>query len=74
MIKALRQLLKKNTVLPSSTGSHTHTWICALFPAVMLDTVQQASFLMDSLGLLSRCNRHGNAEQFRITWNNPHTQ
>lgn len=43
------------------------TWICALFPAVMLDTVQQASFLMDSLGLLRRCSRHGSAEQFKIT-------
>lgn len=30
------------------------TCICALFPAVMLDMVQQASFLMDSLGLLNK--------------------
>lgn len=44
------------------------TWIWARFPAVMLDTVQHASFLMDSLGLLSRCSKHGRAEQFKITW------
>lgn len=30
------------------------TCICALFPAVMLDMVQQASFLIDSLGLLNK--------------------
>lgn len=45
-----------------------NTWIWARFPAVMLDTVQQASFLMDSLGLLRRWSKHGSAEQFKITW------
>lgn len=30
------------------------TCICALFPAVMFDIVQQASFLIDSLGLLNK--------------------
>lgn len=44
------------------------TWICALFPAVMLDMVQHASFLMDSLGLLNKWRRQGRAEQFRITF------
>jgi len=43
------------------------TWIWALFPAVMLETVQHASFRIDSLGLLSKCKRQGNAEQFKIT-------
>lgn len=44
------------------------TWICALFPAVMLDMVQHASFLMDSLGLLNKWRRQGRAEQFKITF------
>lgn len=44
------------------------TWIWALFPAVILDIVQQASFLIDSLGLLSKCSKLCRAEQFRITW------
>lgn len=48
-------------------ATHEHTCICARFPAVILEIVQQASFLMDSLGLLRRCNRDCNAEQFRIT-------
>lgn len=45
------------------------TWICALFPAVMLEMVQHASFRIDSLALLRRCSRHGRAEQFSTTWN-----
>lgn len=44
------------------------TWICALFPAVMFDIVQHASFLIDSLGLLSKCSKLCRAEQFNITW------
>lgn len=55
----------------SSTVSHT--CICARFPAVMLEIVQQASFLMDSLGLLRRWSRDCSAEQFRITWATNHT-
>lgn len=43
------------------------TCICALLPAVMLEIVQQASFRMLSLELLSKYNRLGNALQFRIT-------
>lgn len=45
------------------------TWICALFPAVMLEMVQHASFFIDSFGLLRRCSRQGRAEQFNTTWN-----
>lgn len=48
------------------------TWIWARFPAVMLDTVQHASFLMDSLGLLRRWSKHGSAAQFKITWDDKH--
>lgn len=55
-----------NNLLVSQSG--WSTWICTLFPAVILETVQQASFLMDSFGLLSRWSRQGRAEQFRITW------
>lgn len=44
-----------------------HTCICALFPAVMLEIVQHASFLIDSLGLLRSWSRDCSAEQFRIT-------
>lgn len=43
------------------------TCICALLPAVMLEIVQQASFLMLSLELLSKYNRLGKALQLRIT-------
>ena len=40
------------------------TWICALVPAVMLEMVQQASFLMLFLGLVvSRFSRYGSALQ-----------
>lgn len=45
------------------------TCICALFPAVMLEMVQHASFLIDSLALLRRCSKQGRAEQFNTTWN-----
>lgn len=45
----------------------TCTCICARFPAVMLEMVQQASFLMDSLVLESRWRRQGRAEQFNTT-------
>lgn len=45
-----------------------HTCICILFPAVMLEMVQHDSLRMDSLELLSRCNKHGNAEQLKITY------
>lgn len=38
----------------------------------MLDTVQHASFLMDSFGLLRRWSKHGSAEQFKITWDDNH--
>jgi len=44
------------------------TCICCLFPAVILDIVQEASFLIDSLGDARRCSRQGSAEQLRITW------
>lgn len=67
---------KKLQILNAELGSWDHcrqagedsTWICALFPAVMLDMVQHASFLMDSLGLLNKWRRQGRAEQFRITF------
>lgn len=49
--------------------SHRPTCICALFPAVMLEMVQHASFFIDSFGLLRRCSRQGRAEQFNTTWN-----
>lgn len=66
---------KKLLILNAGFGICAHcrqagencTWICALFPAVMLDMVQHASFLMDSLGLLNKWRRQGRAEQFRIT-------
>ena len=45
------------------------TCICALLPAVILEIVQQASFLMLSLELLSKCNKLGRALQLRITYN-----
>lgn len=44
------------------------TCICALFPAVILEIVQHASFRMLSLELLSKCNRLGSALQLRITY------
>lgn len=59
-----------DTLSPVET---TCTWIWALFPAVMLDTVQHASFLIDSLGLLRRWSKHGSAEQFKITWDDRNT-
>lgn len=43
------------------------TCICPLFPAVMLEMVQHASFRIDSLALLRRCSRQGRAEQFSTT-------
>ena len=52
---------------PTQIAIYIRTWIWALFPAVILETVQHASFRIDSLGLLSKCKRQGNAEQFRIT-------
>lgn len=35
----------------------------------MLEIVQHASFRIDSFELLSKCNKHGRAEQFKIIWN-----
>lgn len=76
-IQPLRvRVRKKLQILNAELGIWDHcrqegedcTWICALFPAVMLDMVQHASFLMDSLGLLNKCRRQGRAEQFRITF------
>lgn len=76
-IQPLRvKVRKKLQILNAELGIWDHcrqegedcTWICALFPAVMLDMVQHASFLMDSLGLLNKCRRQGRAEQFRITF------
>lgn len=43
------------------------TCIWALLPAVIFEMVQQASFRIDSLGLLSKWSRQGRAEQLRIT-------
>ncbi len=40
--------------------------ICCLFPAVIFDIVQQASFRIPFFGLLSRANKHGRAEQLII--------
>lgn len=45
----------------------SETWICARFPAVMLEMVQQASFFIDSLGLLRRLSSDCSAEQFKTT-------
>lgn len=44
------------------------TCICARFPAVMFEMVQQASLRIDSLALLRRCSRQGRAEQFNTTY------
>ncbi len=63
-----------NSALPRismSTGKmllSMTAWICCLFPAVMLEMVQQASLRMLSLLAYSRWSRHGRTEQFRITW------
>lgn len=43
------------------------TCICWGLPAVILETVQQASLRILSRGEPKRCNRHGNAEQFNTT-------
>lgn len=75
-IQSLRVTVKKLQILNAELGiwddcrqtGEDCTWICALFPAVMLDMVQHASFLMDSLGLLNKWRRQGRAEQFRITF------
>lgn len=53
------------------TGSHQPssppTWICSLVPAVMLEMVQHASFLMLFLWLVvSRLSRHGSAPQLMM--------
>ena len=59
-------------LVPSSTSTFSRnsqpTCICCLFPAVMFDIVQQASFLMDSLGADSKCRRQGRAPQLMMTW------
>ena len=44
-----------------------HTCICWGLPAVILETVQQASLRTLSRGELKRCNRQCNAEQFNTT-------
>lgn len=44
-----------------------HTCICWGLPAVILETVQQASLRTLSRGELKRCNRQGKAEQFNTT-------
>lgn len=44
-------------------------WIWALFPAVMLETVQEASFWMLGLGCFSRLWKMGRAEESITTWN-----
>lgn len=43
-------------------------WICSLFPAVMLEIVQQASLRIPFLEELSRFSSHGNALKLMITW------
>ena len=48
------------------------TCIWTLLPAAMLDTVQQASFLMDSWSLLHKCSNAVNTEQFSTTCNTYH--
>ena len=43
-------------------------WICSFVPAVMLEMVQQASFLMLFFWLVfSRCSRQPSAPQFMMT-------
>ena len=45
------------------------TWICSLVPAVMLEMVQHASFLMLFLWLVvSRLSRQGSAPQLMMIW------
>lgn len=55
-------------------GPRGLTCIWLRLPAVMLEMVQQASLRMDSLLLLSKCRRHGNAEQLRTTWRRWHSE
>ena len=44
-------------------------WIWSLVPAVMLEMVQQASFLMLFFcAVLSRCRRQVSAPQLMMTW------
>ena len=44
-------------------------WIWSFVPAVMLDTVQHASFLIDFLAaVVSRLSRQGRALQLMTTW------
>src|SRR5437868_1826339 len=43
-------------------------WIWNRFPAVIFETVQQASFLIDCFGEESKELRHGRTETLRITW------
>lgn len=48
-----------------------NTCICCLFPAVILEIVQHVSLQIDSLQLdplqlVSKCSKHGRAEQFSI--------
>lgn len=42
-------------------------WICSLFPAVMFEMVQHASFRMPFFAELRRFSSHGNALKLMIT-------
>lgn len=78
-LKGNKILLEANNLQPLMSPClptwHTHpdippvcsTCIWALLPAVIFEIVQQASFRIDSLGLLSKWRRQGSAEQLRMT-------
>lgn len=52
-----------------TAGQAGPTWICSLVPAVMLEMVQHASFLMLFLWLVvSRLSRQGSAPQLMMIW------
>merc|ERR1719247_2979303 len=48
------------------TFASTTDWIWSLFPAVMFEIVQQASFLIPFLGLPSKANKQGKAEKLMM--------
>ena len=64
----LNSALLSISINTGNTLASITAWICCLFPAVILDIVQHASFRMLSLVADKRWRRHGRTEQLRITW------
>ena len=62
---AQEQIIKRSA--PKQSIFTDITWICCLFPAVMLEIVQQASLRIDSLGELSKWSRQCMTEQLSTT-------